>query len=209
MKLKICGLTNAEDVKAAIAAGAEYLGFIFHPASPRYVAPEKVKELVKDIPPKIKKVGVFVNLQPEKVIELMTQCDLDIAQLHGNETAEDARKIGIERVWKVLDLKSAADIERAAAFPAAAILVDSRTATQYGGTGKVCDWSLAAEAAKKVKLILAGGLSPENIVDAAEQVKPFMLDVNSGVESAPGIKNHEKLKQLAAKLKFFRTELPI
>ena len=200
VKLKICGLTNAADVQAAIDAGADFLGFILYPMSPRFVSPAKARELIKKIPRKIRKVGVFVNSPPNQIIELMEFCGFDIAQLHGEESAADALEIGSERVWKAMALNTADDIKHAAAFPAAAILADSIGPVQRGGTGKKCDWRLAAEAAKQLKLILAGGINPENVVEAVKAVKPFAVDVCSGVEASRGIKDHRKILELAAKL---------
>jgi phosphoribosylanthranilate isomerase len=192
MKIKICGLTNPEDVKAAVEAGASYLGFIFYPKSPRCVTPEQAAALTRGV--NIPKVGVFVDMPPREVIAIMEQCGLDIAQLHGSESAADIEAIGAHRVWKAVRLNSPADIEAAAALPAAAILADAVTGN--GGLGKCCDWTLAAKAAARMKLILAGGLNPGNLRDAMEQVKPFALDLCSGVESEPGKKDHQKLKEI-------------
>ena len=172
MKIKICGLTNAEDVQAAIEAGASYLGFIFHPKSPRYVTPEQAERLTRGID--VPKVGVFVDLPPEKVIAIMEQCRLDIAQLHGSE--------------------SVSDIDAAARLPAAAILADAVTGN--GGLGIRCDWELAAAAASRMKLILGGGLNPGNLREAFDKVRPFALDLCSGVELEPGKKDHQKLKEI-------------
>ncbi len=201
VKLKICGLTNAADVQAAIDAGADYLGFILYPMSPRFISPAKARELIKKVPRKIKTVGVFVNSPPNQIVELMEFCGFNIAQLHGDESAADALEIGRERVWKAMALNTAKDIEQAAAFPAAAILADSIGTVHRGGTGKKCDWQQAAEAAKQLKLILAGGINPENVAEAAKAVKPFAVDVCSGVEASKGIKDHQKILELAAKLK--------
>jgi phosphoribosylanthranilate isomerase len=201
VKLKICGLTNAADVQAAIDAGADYLGFILYPMSPRFISSAKARELIKKVPRKIKTVGVFVNSPPNQIVELMEFCGFNIAQLHGDESAADALEIGRERVWKAMALNTAKDIEQAAAFPAAAILADSIGTVHRGGTGKKCDWQQAAEAAKQLKLILAGGINPENVAEAAKAVKPFAVDVCSGVEASKGIKDHQKILELAAKLK--------
>lgn len=203
VKLKICGLTREEDVRTAISVGADYLGFIFHPGSPRYVVPDRVEKLLRLVPPAVGRVGVFVNLPPETVMMIMERYGLDIAQLHGDESPETASAIGAERVWKAMTLCCPGDVERAAKFPAAAIVADSRTADAYGGTGRIADWQLAARAARCVKLILAGGLSPANVADAIRQVVPFAVDVNSGVESAPGVKDPELLFSIRSQLHDF------
>jgi phosphoribosylanthranilate isomerase len=201
VKLKICGLTNAEDVQAAIKAGADYLGFILYPKSPRFISPEQAMALIKNVPHEIKKVGVFVDCPPDRIIELMEFCGFDIAQLHGSESGDDALAIGREKVWKAMALNTAEDIAGAAEFPAAAILADSIGPAQRGGTGKKCDWNQAAEAAERFRLILAGGINLDNVAEAINTVKPFAVDVCSGIESSPGIKDHKKIFELAAKLK--------
>ncbi len=201
VKLKICGLTNAEDVQAAIDAGADFLGFVLYPMSPRFVSPAKAKELIKKVPRRIKTVGVFVDSPPNQIVELMEFCGFNIAQLHGNESAADALEIGKERVWKAMALNTEDDIKQAAAFPALAILADSIGPELRGGTGKKCDWQQAAKAAKQLKLILAGGINPENVAEAIKTVKPFAVDVCSGIEKSKGIKDHRKILELAAKLK--------
>ena len=199
-KLKICGLTKREDVEAAIKAGARYLGFIFYDKSPRHVTPEQVKEISRDLPEGVKKVGVFVNASIEDIQQIVEFCSLDVVQLHGDESPEFARQLkGIE-VWKALSLRNTADMKRAENYPADAVLVDAMTAEQRGGTGQLCDWSLAAELSSIRSVILAGGISPLNIKEAIAQVKPVIIDVNSGVESAPGIKDKNKLANIGKKI---------
>ncbi|MHB9139661.1 MAG: phosphoribosylanthranilate isomerase [Victivallaceae bacterium] len=201
VKLKICGLTNAADIRTAVDAGADYLGFILYPKSPRFISPEQARELIKNVPHGIKKVGVFVDCSPVRIIELMEFCGFDIAQLHGSESDGDALAIGREKIWKAMALNTIEDIARAAEFPAAAILADSIGPEQRGGTGKKCDWKQAAEAAEQFRLILAGGITSDNVAEAVSTVKPFAVDVCSGVEASPGVKDHKKIFELAAKLK--------
>lgn len=188
-KIKICGLTNAEDVAMAIEGGADYLGFIFAPKSPRFVTPEQAAELTRGVT--VTKVGVFVDETPERVIKIIKLCSLDIAQLHGSETAEMIDRIGRGRVWKAVKLTNLADIETAATLPCAAVLVDATVGD--GGTGQRADWQLAAIAAKRMKLILAGGLTSKNLTEAIAKVQPFAVDLCSGVEKSPGIKDKDKL----------------
>ncbi len=192
MKIKICGLTNRADVEAAIEAGASYLGFIFYPKSPRYVTPEQAAELTRGV--SVAKVGVFVDMPPAEVIAIMDKCGLDIAQLHGSESVEDIQKIGPQRVWKAVQLRTPADVDAAAQLPVEAVLADSVTGN--GGLGQPGNWELAAQAARKMKLILAGGLNPGNLRAAMQQVNPFALDLCSGVELEPGKKDHIKLKEI-------------
>lgn len=196
IKIKICGLTRREDVEAAVKAGAEYLGFIFYSKSPRFITPEKAAEISKDIPDNVKKVGVFVNADLEKVREVIEECGIDVVQLHGFESAEYARDLHDVEVWKVVSLGDEEDLKEALRFPADAILVDSMTKTQLGGTGMLCDWRLAAQLSEKCRVVLAGGINPDNIELAAARVKPAIIDVNSGVEIAPGIKDKDKIEAI-------------
>jgi len=131
----------------------------------------------------------------------MEFCGFDIAQLHGSETAVDALEIGKERIWKAMALNTDEDILCAMKFPAAAILADSIEPSQRGGTGKKCNWKQAAAAADRFRIVLAGGINPDNIIEAVKTVKPFAVDVCSGVEASPGIKDHKKILELATKLK--------
>ena len=199
-EFKICGLTRREAVEAAVAAGAKYLGFIFYDKSPRHVTPEKVREISRDLPEGVKKVGVFVNASVEVIRHIVEFCGLDVIQLHGDENPEFALQFKDMEVWKALSLRNADDMSYAENYPADAVLVDSMTAEQRGGTGKVCDWSLAAKLSLMRPVILAGGISPANVKEALTQVKPVVVDVNSGVESAPGIKDKDKIKDIGKKI---------
>jgi phosphoribosylanthranilate isomerase len=201
VKLKICGITNLSDALAAADAGADYLGFIFYPPSPRFITAAAAKAIISQLPPHVKKVGVFVNTPAVEIIKLMNDLPLDIAQLHGDEKPEVGLAIGSERVWKAMALNSEADIKNAGEFTAAAILADAITPEQRGGSGKKCDWEQAALAATKVKLVLAGGITPDNAAAAIAAVKPFAIDVCSGIESKPGQKDHNKIIQLIKNIK--------
>jgi len=195
-KLKICGLTRRGDVEAAVKAGAKYLGFIFYDKSPRHVTPEQVKEISRNLPEDVKKVGVFVNASVEDIQQIVEFCGLDVVQLHGDESPEFALQLKGVKVWKALSLRNASDMNYAENYPADAVLVAAMSSEQRGGTGQVCDWSLAAELSSMRPVILAGGINPSNIVEAIEQVKPVIIDVNSGVESAPGIKDKNKIEDI-------------
>ena len=199
-ELKICGLTRAEDVEAAVKAGAKYLGFIFYDKSPRCVTPEQVQKISKNLPDDVKKVGVFVNASIEDIRRIATVCALDVIQLHGDESPELALRLKEMEVWKALSLCSAADMEYAMNFPADAILIDAMTTEQRGGTGQLCDWTLAAELSSMRPIILAGGIAPSNVVEAIMQVRPVIIDVNSGVENAPGIKDKNKIKDIGKQI---------
>ena len=202
VKLKVCGVTSLEDARAAIDCGAEYLGFNFYPKSPRYIAPQSARAIIERLPDDIIGVGVFVNeARPEDVIEILSVSGARMAQLHGDESPTYCASVGAERVIKALRIGDDFDARRVLDYPASAILLDTFDAKLYGGTGRTANWAIACEAAKLTKIFLAGGLSPENIVEAIRAVEPFAVDVNSGVESAPGRKDASKLQALRHKMK--------
>jgi phosphoribosylanthranilate isomerase len=197
VKLKVCGITLLEDARAAIDYGAEYLGFNFYAKSPRYIAPKSARAIIECLPDDIISVGIFVNeSRPEDVIEILRASGARMAQLHGDESPDYCAGIGAERVIKALRIGGDFDPQRVLEHPAAAILLDAYDAKLYGGTGKTANWEIAREAAKLTRIFLAGGLSPDNIVEAIRAVEPFAVDVNSGVESAPGRKDASKLRRL-------------
>ncbi len=197
IKLKVCGITTIEDARAAIDCGAEYLGFNFYPKSPRYISPQSARAIIERLPDEIISVGVFVNeARPEDVIEILQTSGARMAQLHGDESPDYCAQVGAERVIKALRAGDDFDARRVLDYPASAILLDAFDAKLYGGTGKTANWAIAREVARLAKIFLAGGLSPDNIVEAIRAVEPFAVDVNSGVESAPGRKDAVKLKRL-------------
>jgi len=195
-EIKICGITNIEDALAAASAGADALGFVFHPASPRYVTPGKAKEIIAALPPSTCAVGVFVNLAAMEVLQIAELCGLDFIQLHGAETQDYCRRLPRERVIKALSFRSEEEFAAMAGYPVRAFLVDAHDPVRHGGTGKTCDWNLAGKAAARYPLILAGGLNEENILSAMEAVHPRAVDISSGVEVQPGRKDHEKIRAL-------------
>ncbi|OPZ25489.1 MAG: N-(5'-phosphoribosyl)anthranilate isomerase [Lentisphaerae bacterium ADurb.BinA184] len=201
IRVKVCGITRPADALAAVEAGADYIGLIFAAGSPRRVTPAQAAEIRAALPAGVRAVGVFVNAAFEEIAESATRCRLDLIQLHGDEAPAVAERLGPERVWKAVHLHDLNDIEAAAAYPAAALLVDSRTATARGGTGRTVNWDLAAALAQRRLVVLAGGLGPENVAAAVRRVHPFALDVNSGVESAPGRKDPARLAALAKALR--------
>lgn len=182
MFVKICGITNRADALASIDAGAGALGFIFWPGSPRCVAPDAVAGWIGELPKSVLKVGVFVDEAPEAIEQISAQLGLDIAQLHGQETP-DRHPRGVP-VWKAMRVTG--DRIPAPDYPAEAILLDGP------GSGRTFDWTLAKSVTKP--LVLAGGLTPENVREAVAVAKPWAVDTSSGVESAPGIKDHARVK---------------
>jgi phosphoribosylanthranilate isomerase len=197
VKLKVCGITSIEDAREAIDCGAEYLGFNFYRPSPRFIEPASACAIIEQLPREISAVGVFVNEpSPEDVIALMRESGVEMAQLHGEEDAGYCRRVGSERVIKAMRAGEDFDVNAVSGFPARAILLDAFDKNLYGGTGKTTNWELAHKAARLATVFLAGGLSPDNIVDAIRAVEPFAVDVNSGVESEPGRKDAVKLRRL-------------
>jgi phosphoribosylanthranilate isomerase len=196
-KIKICGIKTLKNALAAIDAGADYLGFNFYPKSVRFVEKETCAEItsvLKREHPQIKLVGVFVNSPMDDVKNILDACSLDLAQLHGDETPEMFAQLA-PRVFKAF--RGVTDVEadkRMIADGEPAFLVDAAVKGIYGGSGVTADWSAAAELAKKYALLLAGGLTPENVATAIGQVHPWGVDVASGVESTPGEKDAGKMK---------------
>lgn len=195
-EVKICGITNKEDALFAAQCGADVLGFIFYPDSSRFIKPEDAKKIINALPDRVVRVGVFVNEKPDEIKRTFEYCSLDMIQLHGDETPEYCRQFPASKIIKAVDLKNDEDVRRAYSYDVAAILVDSRHAGLYGGTGKKSNWELASLLRNKKPLILSGGLNAENIADALRTVAPAALDINSGVEILPGIKDHAKLVRL-------------
>jgi len=194
--IKICGITNKEDAFFAAACGADAIGFIFHPPSPRYVTPEIVKGIIEELLHPIITVGVFVNMASEEVKRIMELCGLDMLQLHGAESPAFCSQFPRSQVIKAIALRKEADLAQLRDYPVKAVLVDAYDAQRHGGTGAKADWAIAAKAKKYHPLILAGGLSLANIQEAITSVSPDAVDINSGVESAPGRKDHAKVKEI-------------
>jgi phosphoribosylanthranilate isomerase len=194
IQVKICGITNLEDALCASENGVAAVGFIFHSPSPRCIDPSKAKDIINDLPGGLVKVGVFVNEAAEDVKRTYDDCRLDMIQLHGDESPEYCRHFPKNRVIKALELKNEADLKKTALYSVDAILLDSRHAGLYGGTGKTMDWNLAAQVSRP--LILSGGLKEENVMDALLKVHPDALDIGSGVEASPGKKDHAKIARI-------------
>jgi len=194
--IKICGIKTLKDALAAIDAGADYLGFNFYSKGVRFIEKEVCAEItlvLKREHPQIKLVGVFVNSSVDDVKNILEPCSLDLAQLHGDESPEIFAQLA-PRAFKAFR-GIPTDIRGYERNDVPALLVDAAVKGVYGGSGVTADWSAAAELAKKYPLLLAGGLTPENVADAVRQVKPWGVDVASGVESAPGEKDASKMKE--------------
>lgn len=204
-KVKICGITNLEDALISAKFGADALGFNFYPKSPRYITPENAREIIEQLPPEILKVGVFVNESLEKIVEIAETAKLDAIQLHGEETPEFAKELKQKtnlEIIKAFRVSPAFKPEDVLNYEVDAILLDAYNPKEHGGTGETFDWEIA----KKVKEIfpkmyLAGGLAPENVIDAISEVKPFAVDACSCLELKKGVKDPGKLFAFVANAK--------
>ena len=186
MTIKICGITSQEDADAAVAGGATALGFNFFPRSPRYVEPERARQ-IRSVT--VRRVGVFVNESPVRIAEIAKIASLDVVQLHGDETPADYP--GELTVWKAARVDESFDFDRYRSSPAEALLLDGPASQLYGGSGKSFDWSLAARSPKRI--IIAGGLDASNVSLAVELAHPWGVDACSRIESTPGRKDHKKM----------------
>jgi len=191
-RVKICGITNIEDARQASASGADALGFVFYPESPRSIEPEQARRIIADLPPLITTVGLFVNEPPARICETVAFCGLDTVQLHGEEEPDQCSYPPC-RVIKALRLKDDRDDHLPDSYRVAAFLLDAYVPGQFGGTGQRCDWTRAAELASRHRVILAGGLTPDNVAEAVRQVRPYGVDVSSGVEKRPGQKDPDQV----------------
>ena len=193
IKVKICGMTQLKDALFAVEQGVDAVGFIFYKKSPRAVTMKTVREIITKLPPLVDTVGVFVNESAERLNKIADYCGLDLVQLHGEESPAFCRKIHrrVIKAFRVKDLQSIKQLEK---FPVSGFLLDTFSDDLHGGTGKTFDWNLALSAKKMGPVILAGGLTPRNILQAVRQVRPYGVDVCSGVEKSPGIKDLEKVR---------------
>jgi phosphoribosylanthranilate isomerase len=199
MLVKICGITNLEDALFTTDLGADALGFVFAKGSPRTITPEAAGNIIRRLPPFIVPVGVFVDSPTEEILSIIEISGIQCVQLHGDETLSEYSKLNIP-VIKSFRVDEHFHVDRLLQFPATAYLLDAFVTGTMGGTGKTFDWNIALAAKAYGRIILAGGLTPENISDAIIKVKPYGIDISSGVESEPGKKDKQKLQQLFAAL---------
>jgi phosphoribosylanthranilate isomerase len=203
VKVKICGLTNYRDARAAVDMGADLLGFNFYPESPRYITVENATEIIKMLPAFVDIAGVFVNATTRHIRKAIETCQLNWVQLHGDETPRFCRSFSSLEIktMKALRIKEQKDIKKAEKYFTDAILLDAFDPKKYGGTGLTFDWNVVGHINKRV--FLAGGINPENAVKAVE-LGVYGIDVCSGVESSPGKKDHRKMKKLFDNIKHLR-----
>jgi len=193
IKIKICGITNLDDAIAAVDYGADALGFNFYKKSPRYIEPQKAAEIIAHLPPFVVPVGIFVNEREERIREIVSHSCLQGIQLHGDETPEFCQRFGT-RVIKAFQIKDKESLKHMSHYRVSGYLLDSYREGVRGGTGETFDWHLAVVAKTFGRIILAGGLTEENVAEAVKLVQPYGIDVAGGVEREKGIKDHVRLK---------------
>lgn len=198
MRIKVCGIRRLEDALLAVDVGASAIGFIFWPASPRFIDPFRARAVAAALPPFVTRIGVFVNQPPDYVKSVVGLVRLGAVQLHGDENPGSYANAGVPVIKSVaVDERfrptSVEDIQSDVT-----VLLDTHDPVLRGGTGRTIDWSAAADAARRRRVILSGGLTPSNVRDAVEAVSPYAVDVSSGVESSPGVKDAGKLRAFCA-----------
>ena len=193
-KVKICGITTLEDALLSIQAGADALGFVFFPNSPRHIFPEEAATIIKHLPPFVQTIGLFVNEASDIVNSTADECGLDLVQLHGEESPEYCDSI-TRRIIKAFRVKNITSLEPIKNYRVSACLLDAWSPAAHGGTGRTFNWEFASCAAHSGKIILAGGLNPGNVAEAIKHVHPYGVDVSSGVESVPGKKDPDKVRE--------------
>ena len=205
--IKVCGITKLEDARYAAHVGFDAVGFIFYRNSPRYIAPEKARDIIAALPPFVMTVGVFVDEEPGTVRDICGLAKLSMVQLHGDEPPEYCRSMPL-RVIKAFGIDEHFNFRKLAEYEnsnVAAFLLDKHSPELVGGTGQTFDWRLAQNAKEYGKIILAGGINPFNVEAALKEAEPFGIDVNSGVEILPGEKNRVKMRELIEKVRRFRS----
>jgi len=198
-KIKICGITNLDDALTTLELGVDALGFVFAESS-RNVTPDTVEQIVSEIAVPILKVGVFVNEDIEKVQQICEKCSLDYVQLSGHEDSDYIEKLTVPTI-KVFKVKDQTVLKEIPQYDLNLFMLDSFNENQKGGTGKIFNWNIAREAKKFGRVILSGGLTPENVFSALQQVEPYGVDVSSGVEELPGKKDKKKLEQFVKEVR--------
>ena len=194
VKVKICGITNLADARAAAEAGADVLGFVFYEQSPRFISCEAAAAITRELPPFIIKAGVFVNAPEDAVLRTIRECGLNLVQFHGEETPDYCLQFGVMSM-KAFRIRDAASLQALRQYPTDAWLLDAYAPGKLGGTGEAFNWDLAREAQGWGRpIFLAGGLTPDNVVEAIQRARPYAVDVSSGVEAAPGRKDPARIK---------------
>lgn len=199
-QIKVCGITRMDDARCAVRLGVDALGFNFYPKSPRYVTPEAARRMAAEFPPFLTTVGVFVDAALEEVDEVVAQSGMQVVQLHGDESPQYCTACR-HRVLKAFRVGPGFDVDQLGEYAVSGFLLDTYRKGLAGGTGEPFDWSVARVAGRHGRIVLAGGLSPDNVEDAIKAAEPWAVDVNSGVEEAPGVKDPAKLEAFVARVR--------
>lgn len=200
VRVKVCGITNSDDAFRAVELGVDALGFIFYKGSKRFIDPRDAYPIISSLPPFVSSVGVFVNQGPDEIREAVETSGVNTVQLHGDETPEFCAMLPYKLI-KAVRVKDTLNTEEVELYPVLAILFDKHTDEMYGGTGTSFDWGVLKGIAISKKVILSGGLTPENVSRAIETVRPYGVDVSTGVEDSPGKKNHMKMRKFIEAVK--------
>lgn len=196
IKVKICGITNLDDALTVVDAGGDALGFVFYKNSPRYIGPQKAQSLIRNLPKKIRKVGVFVNAKEKEIRQIVKICRLDMLQFHGNESPEFCQKFHDYKVVKAFRTKDRVNLKDILKYRTFAYLFDSFAKSKFGGTGKNFNWGLLSNIENlKRPIFLSGGLNDKNVKAAIQILHPDWVDVSSSVEIKPGKKNRKKVQE--------------
>lgn len=196
VRIKICGITNLEDALSSIEAGSDALGFVFYKKSPRYITPQKAVDIIRYLPKKVIKIGVFVNAEEKIIKHIAKLCGLDILQFHGEESPEFCKKFKGYKIIKAFRIKDKIDFKNILRYHTFAYLFDTFVESKIGGTGRKFNWNLIRDIdSLKRPVFLSGGLTDKNVKGAIKYVHPDWVDVSSSVEIRPGKKNHKKVKQ--------------
>jgi phosphoribosylanthranilate isomerase len=200
VRVKICGITNREDAEVAVAAGADALGFIFVPDTPRCLSPETARAIIQALPPFVVPVGVFAGSPLAEVLATVEACGLGAVQLHGGEDAAFAAALPV-RVIRSVRVRDAQSLEGLAGYPAHAFLLDAYAEDRIGGTGQRIPLELLGAARRLGRIVVSGGLTPANVAEVVAAVRPYAVDCCSGVERAPGLKDHAKVRAFVARVR--------
>ncbi len=201
IKVKICGITNLKDALAAVQYGANALGFIFYKKSPRYISPVKAKNIIKQLPPFVSTIGVFVNSSKKEIEIICRTAGISVIQLHGDEPVSFGKHFNEYKVIRAFRVKDDFNLKSVSSFVCDAYLFDAYQATSYGGSGKTFSWEIIKNKKFSKSVVLSGGLTPYNVVKAIQTVKPYAVDVSSGVEQSPGVKDYPLLKRFMTLVK--------
>lgn len=193
-RVKICGITRLQDAVYAVDSGASALGFIFYNKSKRYIPPDDARDIIRKLPPFISLVGVFVNAPADDINSTISKSGINTLQLHGDETAEFCNNFVLPTI-KTIRIADNLNLKHIESFDVQAILFDTFKENEYGGTGSVFNWDILENSGITKKIIISGGLNPENVQDAILKFNPYAVDVNSGVERSPGIKDHQEINK--------------